>query len=196
MTADVYDEIAFASESSQRQDRTEVLNAALESAKAMAEEIEQMEEDLKALKASYRALTEGVVVDLLDELGMSKLTFKGWDVSVSDFCRGSLPKDPQKRAEAIKWLDLQGAGGLVRTQVSVKFGKDEREEATLIVSRLKAAGLEPAVEEGVHSSTLAAFGRERMRNGEPLDPELLGLAVGRVAKFKKSTSPLIDEGDA
>lgn len=164
-------------------DKMDALNAALEEAVALEQAVVQMEEDLKAVKKSLNALKCSRIPDLMGELQMDEVSFRGWKVKIDDFVSGSLPKDGDRHERAIQWLEDHGAGGLIKTDLTLAFGKSQHNEALDLAGRLEAEGLAPSVKTGVHAQTLHAFARERIRNGDPLDIDLLGLYVGKVAKM-------------
>lgn len=161
----------------------ETLHKFLEEAVALEELVEQQEADLKAAKGALNALKTQRVPDLMTELMMEEVVWNGWKVKINDFVSGSLPSDPEKRAKAIQWLEAHEAGGLIKTEVKVEFGKSQHNEALAVASDLERDGFAPKVDSGVHASTLQAFARERIKNGEPIDTELLGLYTGKIAKF-------------
>lgn len=166
-------------------DKMDALNAALEEAVALEQAVAQMEDDLKVAKKALNGLKGGRIPDLMDELQMDEVSFRGWKVKIDDFVSGSLPKEGDRHEQAVRWLEEHGAGGLIKTDLTLAFGKSQHNEALDLAGRLEAEGLAPSVKSGVHTQTLHAFARERIRNGDPLDIEVLGLYVGKVAKMKQ-----------
>jgi hypothetical protein len=49
--------------------------------------------------------------------------------------------EPQRRAEAFGWLDANGHGDLIRTDVTLSFAREDRAFATQLVNWLKAIDL-------------------------------------------------------
>lgn len=162
------------------------LNEIADEALALEEAVRQMEADLKVASAALNAIKSRQLPEMMAELGLESFTRNGQTLEVQSFVSGSLPKDEDKRARAIAWLEEHDGAGLIKTQMSLAFGKDDREEAKRIYRLLKAEGAEPATETGVHSATLQAFARERLKNGEEIDTECLGLYTGRVVKIKEA----------
>ena len=105
---------------------------------------------------------------------------------VSDFVAGSLTKKPEERKAALEWLASNGAADMIKSEVSVEFGKTEHNLAKDLAAKLAAEGYFVEESEGIHAQTLLAFVREKMRNGEEVPLETLGLFAGRVAKVKAS----------
>lgn len=146
---------------------------------------DQMEEDLKAAKQQLNALNTQVIPDMMAELGMDEVTQRGWQIKVGEFVSGTLPKDEEAKLKAIHWLEQNDAGDLLRTNLVVNFNRSQHNEALSLAGQIAEQGFAPKVESTVHPQTLLAFARERLKSGEPLDTETLGLYTGRVAKFKK-----------
>lgn len=166
-------------------DRLDVLNEKLATAFELESVIEQAEADLAALKQSLNGLKTVEIPDLMTELQMDEVTRDGWKVKLSDFVSGSLPKEEEKKAAAIKWLEENEGGELLKTSVSIAFAKSQHEDAVKIHNRLISDGYGAMIESGVHSASLQAFARERIKNGDALDIDVLGLYTGTVAKIMK-----------
>lgn len=164
----------------------EKLSALADEALALEELTAQLEEDLKVANSALNALKSRTIPDLMAELGMESFTRNGQTLGIYEFVSGSLPKDEEKRKRAIAWLESNGGGGLIKTEISMSFGKDDRDQAVQTYKMLKQAGADPKAETGVHASTLQAFARERLKNGEQIDTEMLGLYTGRVVKIKEA----------
>lgn len=161
------------------------LNEKLAEAIDLKNAVDQMEDDLTAAKKQLNALNTQVIPDMMAELGMDEVTQRGWKIKVGEFVSGSLPKDEEARARAIRWLEDHDAGELLKTNLSVGFSKSQHNVALDLAAHISERGYPAKVESTVHPQTLLGFARERLKNGEPLDTEVLGLYTGRVAKFKR-----------
>jgi hypothetical protein len=151
----------------------------------LEENIAIMEDDLKAAKHSLQSIRTGRLPDLMAEIQSDHFTHDGWECKLNDFVSGSLPKDPVRRAAAIDWLERNEAEGLIKTDVKVVFGRSQYDEAVEVADNLMQEGHAVDVSSGVHAQTLQAFARERIRNGDEIDCELLGLYSGKVVKATK-----------
>lgn len=160
------------------------LKALLGEAIVLEQFVEQAENELKAAKATLQALKTGRIPDVMTSIQSDHFRFAGWDVSVGDFVSGSLPKEPEARAKAIKLLESYGAEALITTDISLTFAKSEHNIAIDVAETLRSAGHAVSVASGVHTQTLCKFVRDRLESGEPVDTEALGLYTGKVAKFK------------
>lgn len=148
-------------------------------------QIDQMEDAVKTLRNELNDIRHQRLPDLMSASQVSKFKLlDGTEIKVEDFCSGSLPKEPDKRTKAIGWLVDNDGEGLIKTEVTTTFGRKEHNQAMSVADDLRKQGLDVDVSEGVHPATLQAYAKERMRNGEPIDTETLGLYIGRVAKIK------------
>jgi len=178
-------EFDMGGEASASPDTLEVLHTLLGEAITLEQMVAQMEEDLKAARANLHTMKSSRIPDVMDQLQMDQLSFRGWTVKINDFVSGSLPKDPEKRQKALQWLEQNDASGLIKTEIKVAFGKSQHNEALEVAGRLVSEGYAPNVESGVHSATLQSFARQRIKEGDPIDTEVLGLFVGKVAKLQE-----------
>lgn len=147
--------------------------------------IDQTEEDLKALKKEKQRLRTNIIPDLMSQIQSDHFTHDGVEVKLDDFVSGGIPKDPEKHANAIAWLLQVGAGELIKTTVTMHFGKSQGNIANDVASRMEAEGHAVTETHGIHQQTLHKFVRDRLKDGEPLDLEALGVFTGKVAKIKR-----------
>ena len=146
----------------------------------------ELEESVKALKASSKEIKERRIPELMSELQMSKFSLAdGTELAVKDFARGSLPKDPEKFLLARAHLVELGGEALLKTEISMKFGKGETGAASEVFDALQHDGHAPSRSENVHPATLGKFVKELMAGGEMVNTDTLGVYVGRTAKFTK-----------
>lgn len=143
------------------------------------------ETQLDLLRKELNELRFAYLPDLMLEAGLSSFALEdGSSVKVEDYVQGSLPKDKQNRATAIAVLEAHGGEALIRNQVIADFEKKEHNKALSIARELEDRGLHVRVQQDVHHSTLQAFVREKMKAGEKMPYEQLGIFVGRRAVFK------------
>lgn len=162
------------------------LSAKLEEAVDLKAIIDQLEADVTAAKRQLHSINTTQIPDMMTEMGIDEITQNGWKITIKDFVSGSLPKDPEKKRDALKYLEENEGAELIKTTVNVMFTREERKEALKLYSKLASEhGQFTKMESSVHPQTLASYARERMRNGEQLDAEMLGLFTGRVAKYAK-----------
>jgi hypothetical protein len=155
----------------------------------VSHEIEAREIELKGLKAKLNEIENRQIPELMDEMSIETITVSGRKVGVKTDVYGSLPseeKSPDKHRKAIDWLLQHEAGGLIKTTVIVEFPATERRRAIDLKQRLISCNLPADVsfKERVHPQSLCAWGRERLRNGETLAADVIGLAIIRKATIK------------
>lgn len=152
---------------------------------SLMDQLNSLEELSKGVKAEIQNLVTKLIPDAMASAGVSDFkTVSGVKVTVRDFINGSLPKDPEARNVALGWLSKNGAADIIKDYVSLEFSKGQHNFAADVKATLEEKGATFTSKEDVHPSTLAAYARERLRNGEPCPMELLGLFSGRKAKVE------------
>lgn len=144
-------------------------------------EIADLEAKLNKAREKYKDLAERQVPELMDQIGMEEFrTNTGLRIVVQETIRASIPK--AKAPLAFGWLKDHGHAAMIKRVVSVQFGKGEDDRAEALLSSLSG---EYAAEEksSVHPSTLAAFIREKLSNGDEVPLDLFGVHRQRVTKI-------------
>lgn len=166
--------------------------AAFKRMMTLAEEIVETDDQIDALEASLKDLKSRAnhlktieLPDLMAENGLSAIKLEsGKTVEVSDFVTGSLPKDEARRKAAIDWLASNGGADLIKSEVKVEFSKTEHNLSKSLASRLRDEGFVTVEQESVHAQTLMAFAREKLKKGDEIPLDQLGLFSGRTVKIK------------
>jgi hypothetical protein len=164
-------------------DKLKSLQTSVDEALSLDEKIAQMEEDVKTFKKQQHYLRTAVIPDLMAELQMTEMVVRGRKIKVEDFYSGSLPKDYDKRETALAWLKAHGGESLIKTELKVPFAKSQHNEALALKDDLVKSGHNVSMDENVHTQTLLAFVREKVRNGDDIDFDALGIYTGKVAKI-------------
>jgi ABC-type sugar transport system substrate-binding protein len=116
------------------------------------------------------------------EVGLAEMKLaNGVEVVISEEVTAAITEE--RRAAAHAWLREHDFGGLIKTVVTVPFGRGEEEEAR----RLAAAIAEEhacELKEAIHPQTLKAFVKEQVEAGKPLPFELFGVFPFSRAKVK------------
>lgn len=183
MTKDPNDAFAQAKQDEKPTDVQMIVELAEEVAD-VERSVEELEGALKEAKKRLNLLKTKRIPEEMARIEMEEFKLpSGIRIKITDFVSGSLPKEEDKRIAAIDWLDANEGGGLIKTELSVFFNRDFREEALKVENELAEAGWAPELKENVHPQTLQAFARERLKNGEDVPFDLLGLYSGRIAKI-------------
>lgn len=155
-----------------------------ERAVTLEREVVAAEEKLNAMRKDLNDLKFSQIPDAMAEAGLTSFALKdGSKVKVEDYVQGSLPKDIALRAAAIIVLETHDGAALIKNQITVPFEKKEHNRAISLARELQDRGLQVAMTQDVHAQTLQAFVREKLRAGEQLPWEKLGIFVGRRAKI-------------
>ena len=128
--------------------------------------VESATEKLSTLKAEVRKLEDGSSVKVVDEVD----------------CHISI----ERRATAHAWLTDNGFGGLIKSALTVEFGRNEHEEALAAAAKIQdLLGRGSTFNESVHASTLKAFIKEQMAAGVTIPMEMFGIRPYAKAKLTK-----------
>lgn len=146
-------------------------------------QVAELEETAKLLKARANEIKTQELPEVLTELGLDGFKLSdGFSVKINEVVSGTLPKDPTLKRTALDLLVSYGAASIIKNDINLSFGKGADNEAKALAADLREKGYPAEVVEGVHPQTLAAFARERIKAGEDLDTEALGIYVGRTVK--------------
>lgn len=152
-----------------------------------AAEIEEKRYAARLFKLQSEDLPE-----LLREAGLTSVTLEdGTSVKVYDEISCSITQE--RAPEAHKWMREHGFGALIKTLVTVQFGKDSYAEADKLLGAMVKRYGDEAVEqkESVHASTLKSFIKERIAAAEPASMPPFALfgvqpyAMTKIAASKK-----------
>jgi len=148
-------------------------------------EVARLERELKKAKTVLKNTVEEVLPAKMDELGVQEFTTSsGLHVKIRKDVFGSLPKDAEKRREALEWLTKHGYESLIKDSFALSFDKGSHERAEALGKLLLEAGYGYDRKEDVHHSTLKAFIREKLRDGEEVPIDTLGVHERRFAVIK------------
>ena len=122
--------------------------------------------------------------DAMQQAGLNEIVLStGEKIRISEFYSAHISKANQEQAYA--WLVNNGHEGLIKNEVSLKFGRGESDVVDQTVSTLKARGLSPQVRQSVHPSTLKAFVKEQVSSGNDIPTETFGIYIGTKATIKR-----------
>lgn len=154
----------------------------LEKKEDLEQKISEQEKLIKKDKELLRELTENLIPDLMNEMGLSEFKTKdGKTVSIEKFYSASISKDRFETAS--EWLRETNNDGIIKHEILVPVGR-ETELLEKVTAILSEAGVGFENKESVHHSTLRAFVKERIENGQPLPLDLFGVHIGTRVKVK------------
>ena len=144
----------------------------------LRDRIETLKTDLENAKADYRAIEQEDLPELMRECGLQSIRLNdGSTIEVVEdvSCYISESRWPEAR----EWLITNGFDGIIKTEVTVQFGRGEREAAEACA---KSVG--GAMQENVHPQTLKAFVKERLQTGANIPFDAFGIHPFNRAKIK------------
>ena len=149
------------------------------------EYISSLESDLKKAKKGLLKLTDEDLPTMLAEIGLSSMKLDdGSEVSVKQTYGASILVD--NRPAAYEWLREKGYDDIIKNTVACTFGRGEDEQASAFKAFAEKEGYIAEQDTGIHHSTLRAFVKERVENGDDFPMELFGAYVGQRAVIKRS----------
>lgn len=148
----------------------------------------ELEKVINELNSRINKLETDALPAALDKVGLQNFTLNdGTKVELKDVVRAGLPnkdKHPQERQLALEWLVEHEHGGLIKR--TLEFFLDKGFDAIALQKIIDTAAnlgvKDVALDETVHTQTLAAFVREQLARGEALPASLFGVYVGRTIK--------------
>jgi|TARA_R100000664_G_C2759716_1_gene149746 hypothetical protein len=150
----------------------------------LATEVADLEAALKAKKEEFRTTSEQELPDAMQAAGLTQIKLStGENITINEFYNAHISKANQETA--YNWLMKNGHEGLIKNEVSLKFGREESEVVEQTVSALQSRGLSPEVRQSVHPSTLKAFVKEQFTSGNDIPTEPFGIYIGTKAVIKK-----------
>ena len=159
---------------------------------AHQEKLLEAEEKVLLLTAQLKQATrqrdhisQNIVPDFLNEVGIEEIKLRGGrKIELTNIL--SVRPPPANRPLVLEALVAQGAGGLIKTTVSVPFGRGEQEAVKALLAKLQADGMQAKAETKVESSTLKRHVRLRLDKGLAVDKELFGVRDVNIAKFTEN----------
>lgn len=141
----------------------------------------------EAAQAVVTDLSEKVIPSAAEGLEGDFLMDDGRKLQIKEVVSASISGG--KRLPAIKWLDDNGYGSIVKHQVVFHFDRNRNELYQDFMEHIQSFidkdRLVMTEEHNVHAQTLMAWVREKLKEGIELPRELLGIFVKHVAKIKE-----------
>ena len=147
-------------------------------------EINSLDEQLKAAKKEMLKLTDEELPGAMAEVGLASFTLDdGSEINVKPTYGASILV--KNRPAAYEWLRENGYDDIIKNTVSCDFGRGEDDLASSFKALAEKEGHVPQQNTGIHSSTLRAFVKERVENGDQFPMELFGAWVAQRAVIKR-----------
>lgn len=155
----------------------------------------QLEEELKNINKQLTGdggLYFKKLPDLMGEVGITVITLDAdgnnpaVEAKAGPFYAANIAAGwpPEKRKAAFDWLDGNGHGDLIKTEVTVLFRREERDDAVAFAELAKQYGT-PEIKEAVAWNTLTSWLKEQVEDHHYIPPlDLIGGTVARSVKLK------------
>lgn len=141
----------------------------------LEQEVFELEESLKRKKETLSRQSSEIVPNMMIELGISEFKLdNGYKVSVRDDYVAKLPAEDWR---AFEWLRQNGLDGIIKSQITVNYGKGEDEMAKRLMDWMSEQGIPAMQKTTIHPQTLKAFVKERISQGRDLPLEFFGAQV-------------------
>lgn len=146
--------------------------------------LDEAEAAAKQAKADYLRTEREDLPSLMTEACLAQLKLDtGEVISVVSAVDAAITE--ANREEAMQWLADHGFGGLVKTEVSVRFDRGDYDAAQDLHTELQTRYGDAAIKQTVHPSTLRAFVNEQLQAGNPLPMDLFGVRPYDKATIKQ-----------
>lgn len=145
--------------------------------------ITQLTVDLEHAQDALRQIQEYLLPETMVSAGMSEFKLvNGSKITIKNDVYASIRKDFID--DAVKWLDENGLGDIVKDKININFGRGESEEARKVIEFCKANGYDAGETLSVHPQTLKATIKEQMSRGVQFPEEFFSIAPVKKAIIK------------
>lgn len=145
-----------------------------------------IEDELKELNKEEERYITNIIPEALHAVGMESIRLEdGTTLTVKEDIKCHLSQE--RKPAAFKWLDANGHGGLIKTELKGAFSKKERTQALELLKQInQLSGGRFKLDQSVHHSTLKAFIKQCLSDGVDIDEALFGIYTFKTTKIKKS----------
>jgi hypothetical protein len=148
-------------------------------------EVKSLEEDLKKAKAKLLKLTDEELPSAMQELNISEFKLgDGSQVTLKPTYGARISEE--NRDAAFEWLRQRNEADIIKNTVTVRFNREQDNEAQALVDDLILRQMTPEQKSEVHPGTLRSWAKGRIEDGKELDMELFGVWVGQRAEIKRT----------
>lgn len=141
------------------------------------------EEELKRLQAERKRIETEDLPELMREYSLKSIELEdGSKVEVKEDVQCGITAANKEAAH--QWLKDKGFGGLIKTDVTVEFGRDEQEAAERVADNIRKITNHPVImDESIHWQTLKAFINEQREKGVDVPADLFSIFPFSKAKL-------------
>mgnify|MGYP003537638207 FL=1 len=136
-------------------------------------EVDRITEELKAATERARVIREETIPNIMLEQELKEIQLdSGEKLSVKQEVYCQIPAGGKEKA--YQWLEKHGHGGIIKTEVTISYGKGELKKAATFTASLIQKGLDASLDQSVHASTLKAFIKEQIKNRKRIPLSIFG----------------------
>ena len=148
-------------------------------------EVKTLEEDLKKAKAKLLKLTDEELPSAMQELNISEFKLgDGSQVTLKATYGARISEE--NRDAAFEWLRQRNEADIIKNTVTVRFNREQDNEAKALVDDLILRQMTPEQKSEVHPGTLRSWAKGRIEDGKELDMNLFGVWGGQRAEIKRT----------
>lgn len=146
---------------------------------------EALKEQFEDMQKRVRSCREFDLPELMTEAGLSDFTTKsGFRVTLKEKIRvGQIDNDA--KPDAIRYVEEQGEGDLIKTEVGMSFARGQREKAIELLEHISSLGYTGmTLKETIHAQTTMSFLKRKLEAGEDVPLNLFGAFIQKYADVK------------
>lgn len=137
--------------------------------------IAESEELVAKTKAELKDVAENKIPALMDELGVSMFKLSnGYTIKIANEYYAKITEENE--AACYDWLRSNDLDGIIKSVITLPFGKGEDAESDYALEILENAGFIPTRKESIHHQVLKSFVKERIAKGLPIDYDTFGIS--------------------
>jgi hypothetical protein len=154
--------------------------------KAAKERVDEAKDELSKAQDEFRRLEREELPQLMMEFGLQLLKLSdGSVVEIVEDLDASISAD--RRMAAHQWLTDHGFSGIIKSNISLSFDRNELEVAQQLAEQIsELTGRSVDMDEKIHPQTLKAFVKEQIAAGTPIPFDLFGIHPFNRAKLKSA----------
>jgi Asp-tRNA(Asn)/Glu-tRNA(Gln) amidotransferase A subunit family amidase len=151
-------------------------------------EIEQVEAQLKQLNKELAQIEEIDLPRAMLAAGSTEFTMtEGNKISITDVIQGGLSKDEKIRAFIMQWFEENGGVENIKRHFEIDYTRGQSSYAKAFRELLQENQIHFDEFESIHTSTMYAFLREKLREGKDVPPfDKMGLRYFKKAIIKQA----------
>ncbi len=163
---------------------TAVLRTLADEYLAAEAKVARIAAELETAQAELKDIAEMRIPQATDGMEGKFNLGDGRELTVKEEIRSSIAGE--KRDPAIKWLDDNGYGHIVKRELIFEFPKGDEARSKAFIEAVQKLGMQLVMKSNfsVHHATLNSWVKERLGDGVDLPRETFGIFRQRTAKVK------------